>query len=187
MHVTIRPLAEADIESVIALSLRAWAPVFDSFRGVLGEAIYRHLFPDWSAHQAAAVERVLRDEALHTWIAVDPTGAAAGRSATGSTAAAATDSADTGRPVGFVSVVHHDETYAEPNSSEIEMIAVDPAAQRQGIGAALLDHAVDRMRAHGARLAVIGTGGDPGHAPARAAYERAGFTPLPLVRYYRML
>jgi hypothetical protein len=33
----------------------------------------------------------------------------------------------------------------------------------------------------------IGTGGDPGHAPARRTYEAAGFTPLPLVRYYRLL
>ena len=43
------------------------------------------------------------------------------------------------------------------------------------------------MREHGAVLAVIGTGGDPGHAPARAAYEKAGFRPFPQVRYYRML
>ena len=164
MTVAIRPLAESDIDVVVDLSLRAWAPVFDSFRRVLGEAVYRHLFPDWSAHQAAAVERVLRDEAMHTWVADDD-----------------------GRPVGFVSVVHHGPEYDEPNSSEIEMIAVDPGHQRRGIAADLIAFAVDRMREHGAQLAVIGTGGDPGHAPARAAYEQAGFTPLPLVRYYKPL
>ena len=164
MPTSIRPLAEPDIAPVVDLSLRAWAPVFDSFRQVLGEAVYRHLFPDWSAHQAAAVERVLRDEAMHTWVAdVD------------------------GRPVGFVSVVHHGPEYDEPNSSEIEMIAVDPEHQRRGIAADLITFAVDRMREHGSELAVIGTGGDPGHAPARAAYEQAGFTPLPLVRYYKKL
>jgi hypothetical protein len=31
------------------------------------------------------------------------------------------------------------------------------------------------------------TGGDPGHAPARAVYERAGFTLLPVARYFRTL
>lgn len=164
MTATIRPLAESDVDAVVALSLCAWEPVFASFRRELGEAVYRHLFPDWSAHQAAAVERVLRDEAMHTWIADEE-----------------------GRPVGFVSVVHHGPDHDEPDSSEIEMIAVDPGAQRQGIADRLITHAVDRMREHGARLAVIGTGGDPGHAPARAAYEKAGFTALPLVRYYRML
>ena len=110
------------------------------------------------------MERVLRDEAMHTWVADDD-----------------------GRPVGFVSVVHHGPEYDEPNSSEIEMIAVDPADQRRGIAAELIAYAVERMREHGAELAVIGTGGDPGHAPARAAYEQAGFTPLPLVRYYKKL
>ena len=36
-------------------------------------------------------------------------------------------------------------------------------------------------------VAVLVTGGDDGHAPARALYERHGFTGLPLVRYYRAL
>ena len=36
-------------------------------------------------------------------------------------------------------------------------------------------------------IAVVETGGDPGHAPARAAYEAAGFTPLPIARYFRLL
>lgn len=163
MPTTIRPLAGSDIAPVVDLSLRAWAPVFDSFRRVLGEEIYLHLYPEWSAMQAAAVERVLRDEAMHTWVADHD-----------------------GRAVGFVAIVH-DRQEDEPDSSEIEMIAVDPEHQRRGIAADLITHAVDRMREHGSQLAVIGTGGDPGHAPARAAYEQAGFTPLPLVRYYKKL
>lgn len=28
-------------------------------------------------------------------------------------------------------------------------------------------------------LAIVATGGDPGHAPAGATYEKAGFTPAP--------
>jgi ribosomal protein S18 acetylase RimI-like enzyme len=161
--VAIRKLEETDVDAVVALSLRAWAPVFESFRGALGEGIYRHLFPDWSAHQAAAVERVCRDDAMPTWVAEHD-----------------------GRAVGFVAIVH-DRQEDEPDSSEIEMIAVDPEHQRRGIAADLIASAEDRMREHGARLAVIGTGGDPGHAPARAAYEKAGFRPLPLVRYYKLL
>jgi GNAT superfamily N-acetyltransferase len=92
-----------------------------------------------------------------------------------------------GRPVGFVAVVHHDEAHDEPCSGEIEMIAVDPDHQRRGIADQLMARAVDGMRRAGLRLAVVATGGDPGHAPARAAYEKAGFTGLPLVRYYQAL
>jgi hypothetical protein len=34
---------------------------------------------------------------------------------------------------------------------------------------------------------MVETGGDPGHAPARHAYARTGFTPLPVVRYFTPL
>ena len=70
---------------------------------------------------------------------------------------------------------------------EVEMIAVAPAPQRAGIASRLLERAVPAMRARGVPLAVRGTGGDDGHAPARALYERHGFTGLPLVRCYRAL
>ena len=41
---------------------------------------------------------------------------------------------------------------------------------------------MDRITELGLPLAEIGTGGDPGHAPARHVYEKAGFTPVPLVQ-----
>ncbi|MGO9959436.1 MAG: GNAT family N-acetyltransferase [Solirubrobacteraceae bacterium] len=34
---------------------------------------------------------------------------------------------------------------------------------------------------------MVKTGGDPGDAAARATYERAGLTPLPVVRYFESL
>ena len=43
------------------------------------------------------------------------------------------------------------------------------------------------MREQGMDIAIVETGGDPGHAPARAAYEAAGFTLLPVARYFRLL
>ncbi len=36
-------------------------------------------------------------------------------------------------------------------------------------------------------IAALGTGGDPGHGPARALYEALGYTPLPGVRYLKLL
>jgi GNAT superfamily N-acetyltransferase len=159
----IRRLAAADLDDVVALSLRAWTPVFESMRAVLGDTVFGRIYPDWRALQARGVEQVCRS-ATETWVAdVD------------------------GRPVGFAAVVHHDQTYDEPCSGEIEMVAVDPDHQRRGVGDGLIAHALDGMRQAGLRLAVVATGGDPGHAPARAAYEKAGFTALPLVRYYQAL
>ena len=88
-------------------------------------------------------------------------------------------------PVGFVAVRWTEED-ATP-VGEVETIAVAPAHQRTGIAGRLLEHAVSGIRARGVPLAVLGTGGDDGHAPARALYERHGFTALPLVRYDRAL
>lgn len=157
---TIRPLVPEDIPEVVALSLRAWAPVFESFRATLGEQIYRALYPDWLASQARDVETVCRDDAVAVWVAEQD-----------------------GRPVGFVAL----RVNQEEGAGEIDMIAVDPLAQRQGLGTALTSFALRRFREAGLPLAVVATGGDPGHAPARRVYERLGFVGLPLVRYYTRL
>ena len=160
MGPTIRPLGAADIAAVVEFSLRAWAPVFESFRTVLGEPVYQALHPDWATTQARAVEAVCQDEGADVWVAERD-----------------------GRPVGYVAVrIHPDD-----RTGEIEMLAVDPLVQRQGIGTALTRFAVQQLRDAGVRLAVVGTGGDPGHAPARRVYEKAGFIGLPLVRYYARL
>jgi RimJ/RimL family protein N-acetyltransferase len=34
---------------------------------------------------------------------------------------------------------------------------------------------------------VLGTGGDPGHEPARRVYERLGFQLFPSAQYFRVL
>jgi ribosomal protein S18 acetylase RimI-like enzyme len=156
----IRVLREDDIKAVVEFSVRAWRPVFESFGGLLGPKIFEHLYPDWAADQASAVDSTCRAEGNRVWVAeVD------------------------GRPVGFVAVIINDDT----ETGEIYMIAVDPDHQNRGIGSDLVAFAVDRIVERGMTLAEIGTGGDPGHAPARRVYEKAGFTPLPLVRYYKAL
>lgn len=47
-----------------------------------------------------------------------------------------------------------------------------------------MEFAVRRLSEKGTALINVGTGGDPGHAPARALYEVLGFTGVPLVAYY---
>ena len=88
-----------------------------------------------------------------------------------------------GRAIGFVAAKLH----RERELGEIYMIAVDPGAQGQGIGTALTRVATDWLRKAGMRVAMIETGGDRGHAPARRIYEKAGYTPLPAVRFFQSL
>lgn len=72
-------------------------------------------------------------------------------------------------------------------TGEVELLAVHPDHQNRGIGTELNTFALAKMKESGMNLAVVSTGGDPGHAPARASYEKAGYTALPLVRYYKNL
>ncbi len=62
-----------------------------------------------------------------------------------------------------------------------------PEYQNCGIGPQLNLFALQKLKENGMKLAVVGTGGDDGHAPARRSYEKAGYTGLPLVRYYQDL
>jgi ribosomal protein S18 acetylase RimI-like enzyme len=158
----VRPLQERDHEPVVALSLRAWAPVFASMERVLGPSgVFAHSYgADWRVAQREAVLHALRDEAMSVWVA-EVAGAVAG----------------------FVAV----RLDPAERLGEIHMVAVDPDHQGRGVGSALTGFAVDRMREAGMQLAMVETGGDPGHAPARRTYERAGFALWPAARYFKVL
>ncbi len=67
------------------------------------------------------------------------------------------------------------------------MLAVDPQHQREGVGTELMRFATDWLRGRGMRVAMIDTGGDEGHAPARRLYERVDYTLLPVARYFKAL
>lgn len=162
MQRIIRRLVDADVETVVAFSLAACEPVFASLQVELGLEVYGLLFPDWRSAQANAVEAACRTPDNDVWVAV----------------------ADD-RPVGFVAVWFIDEDATR--AGEIHMIAVDPAHHGAGVGASLVQRAVTEIKAQGVDLAVIATGGDAGHAPARALYEKLHFNPLHQVRYYRKL
>ena len=70
---------------------------------------------------------------------------------------------------------------------EIEMVAVDPAHQGVGVGTALTTFALDWIRTSGIAVAMVETGADPGHAPARRTYEKAGMKLVPVARYFKRL
>lgn len=59
--------------------------------------------------------------------------------------------------------------------------------QRRGIATELNRATLDAVKAAGMKTAVAETGGDEGYVPARRAYEKVGYTGLPLVRYFKDL
>ena len=70
---------------------------------------------------------------------------------------------------------------------EVHIVGVDPDAQRTGVGEALVRHAEEWLRDEGMAVVFIGTGGDVGHAPARALYASLGYRPFPVIQHYKLL
>ncbi len=160
MNLQVRPFSGDDMEDVVRLSLLAWAPVFAAFQQVLGSAIYTRIYPDWQRQQRDVVKRVCQDEKMRVWVAEVE-----------------------GILTGFIAY----ELNRADDTGEVELLAVHPDYQNRGIGTELNHFVLTQMKESGMRIAVVGTGGDPGHAPARRSYEKAGYTALPLVRYYQAL
>ena len=157
----IRPFEDRDARAVVGFSLRAWAPVFASLEQVLGSGIFGRLHPDWREDQRRAVEDVCASQKTRVWVAEVDGGA-----------------------VGFVAVEVYD---AARSMGEISMLAVDPDYQGGGIGTALTEFALDRLKDAGMKVAMVETGGDPGHAAARRTYEKAGYVLSPVARYFKNL
>ncbi len=78
-------------------------------------------------------------------------------------------------------------SYPEDSIGEIYMLAVDPDHQGGGIGTALTEFALARIKDARMTVAMVETGGDPGHAAARRTYEKAGYVHLPIARYFKNL
>lgn len=163
MNVRIRQYEPADEDAVVEFAVRAWAPVFASLEEVLGTELFARLHPHeggWAGQQADAVRETLRDAAMRSWVAE------------------AVEAV-----VGFSSA----KLTGDRGIGEVYMLAVDPEHQDGGIGTSLTETATDWLRRSGARVAVVETGGDPGHAPARRVYEKADYTLLPIARYFQAL
>ena len=146
-------------DGIIELSIRAWVPVFPLMQANVPDYVYRAIYPKgWEARQRADVAAILDADDVNIWVAL----------------------------VGDVSVGWVGaRTHAEDRMGEIHILAVDPDWQRKGIAPRLMDCAMDSMRAEGLDIVMVETGGDPGHAPSRATYERAGFERWPVALTFR--
>ena len=167
MSFLIRAYAPSDLPTLHAIRAAAFAPVFASFRSIVG--------PEIAALGLATAEQEQRD--LLDAIASPDSGHAI--------AIAEITAVPNGeKMVGFVSW----KTDIAPGIGEITLNAVHPDHAGKGIGTALYNHALAALKAAGMQLATVGTGGDPSHAPARRAYEKAGFSVhLPSIYMYRKL
>lgn len=159
---SIREFRAGDLPAIQRVRQAAFEPVFRSFRDIVGEAIAPLAFAHADREQATLLDAICRAGSGHQ-VSVATVGDAI---------------------VGFVSFTVH----ADARIGEIGLNAVHPDHAGRGIGTALYEHALARMKDTGVALAMVSTGGDPSHSAARRAYGKAGFGPaLPSVCLYRLL
>ncbi len=161
-ELVIRDVNPDDVGTLCEIAVAAWRPIFASFRQMLGDELFEVVCAGWQEDKARQVRR-----------ACDPTDSTL-------VCVAERD----GQVVGFITF------HADAGSSlgQIGNNAVHPDFQGQGIGPRMYQHACERMRGLGVRFVKVMTGLDPSHAPARRAYEKAGFSiQMSWVDYYRKL
>ena len=162
MSLLIRAYAPADLPTLHAIRAAAFAPVFASFRSIVGPEIAALGLTAAEQEQTDLLDAIARPESGHVLAVAETAGVIAG----------------------FVSW----RPNIAPSVGEITLNAVHPDHSGKGIGTALYEHALSALKAAGMRLATVGTGGDASHAPARRAYEKAGFSVhIPSIYMYRKL
>ncbi|MCG8412959.1 MAG: GNAT family N-acetyltransferase [Pseudomonadales bacterium] len=156
----IREYQETDKQALKDITLRAWEPVFAGLEGSMSKDIYEVFVPDWEAEQMRSLNAVCDDAAIDVIVAEQDQ-----------------------QIVGFAAMSYHPEDYL----GQIYMIGVDPECQQQGIGTTLMEKGIAMIKAKGFSLVMVETGGDPGHASARATYEKMGFELCKVARYLKRI
>ncbi|WP_221930830.1 GNAT family N-acetyltransferase [Telmatospirillum sp. J64-1] len=158
----LRPLEPGDLPRLQQIRKTAFAPVFQSFRDIVGQEIAAIAFTHADAEQAKLLDDLCAPGSGHHVLVLTIGGAVAGF---------VSFTVDTAQRIG-----------------EIGLNAVHPDYSGKGFGTWMYEQVLARMKDQGVILATVSTGGDAAHAPARRAYEKAGFGPvIPSLSLYRLL
>ncbi|MBM4265004.1 MAG: GNAT family N-acetyltransferase [Deltaproteobacteria bacterium] len=146
----LRPARADEQPALQEIRRLAFAPIFASFRSLLGDELYALVQAREDAAQGDLLASLLAPDSAWEVHVVEVSDVV----------------------VGFVSIHLNPET----RNGEVGLNAVHPEHAGRGIGTAMYEFALARMREAGMQAATVSTGGDSSHAPARRAYEKAGFT-----------
>ena len=146
-----REVREDETETIADIAVRAWTPIYESRRPVMGDEFFSRYHKDWRRDKGDQVRNAARARPGTVWVTeID------------------------GRIVGFTTF-RIDE---EKGYGEICNNAVDPEFQGKGIGTQQHREVLNVFREKGLTHATVHTGLDPAHAAARKSYEKLGFKPM---------
>ena len=144
----IRPYKKDDLEIMVQIAYKAWAKIFEGFRKDLGEDLYNILYNIPSQDKRVQLTNFM--EKYPDWCFICERN---------------------GKVVGFA-------TFYLDNDRKVGLLlnnAADPECGEKGVGQEMYQAVFERFKAEGMRAAMVTTGLDDAHGPARKAYERAGF------------
>lgn len=157
----IRKYKESDMETICAIARRAYNDIFEGFEKEIGKDALDIWIPDAKNSKNAQLKWMA--EKNPQWLYICERN---------------------GKIVGFI-MFHLDY---ERKLGTIGNNASDPLAGEKGVGQEMYAFALEFFRKEGMKMAMVHTGLDEAHLPARKAYERAGFDrTVPEVLYFKML
>ena len=147
-ELTIGPSRKEEMEEICAIAKVAWELIHDAMVSMVGDDLHESISGDWRSIKAEQIRNQYRQNP--SWVLAVRDGQSV---------------------AGFV-------TFGLDEKKSLGTIrnnAVSPDYQGRGIGTAMYRHVLDLFRKSGMSYATVSTGLDPGHAPARKAYEKVGF------------
>ncbi len=161
-NIIVREGTKEDIDAVEQIAIAAWEGIYAGYQSQLGDEVYEKYFTsDWRKVKAAGIRRTVEAGSAKLYVTEKD-----------------------GKIAAFIIFI----TDKEKKTGIISNNAVNPAYQGFGIGSAQYRYVFDLMREEGIGYVTVTTGLDEAHAPARRAYEKAGFSKqLHNVTYYKKL
>ncbi|MDF3128759.1 GNAT family N-acetyltransferase [Kiritimatiellaeota bacterium B1221] len=145
----LRPCQPEDVPRIMDIGQRAWAPIRAMQKKELGDALYAHLNPNPETEKGRQIAEHAQNYPQWTWVCERE-----------------------GPLLGFITFfIDRDKRVGEILNN-----AVDPELGLKGVGQFMYRGVLNYFREKELFCAKVQTGLDEAHAPARRAYERAGFT-----------
>jgi ribosomal protein S18 acetylase RimI-like enzyme len=144
----IRPYAPADLPAIVDIGNMAWREIYRMLGRCYGDELFRLLVPDADSVKGEQIRAHCQSHP--DWVLICEEG---------------------GLICGFVTF----RLDPDRGIGEIGNNAVRPELRGQGLAQQLYAAALGQFRQAGLRFAKVHTGMDEAHAPARRAYEKAGF------------
>ena len=145
-----RAATEGDLDRIGEIIRQVWDPIFALHEDNLGEDLFSVVCSNWPDRMKASVGRHLAQNP--DWIFV-------------------VESSEIGEVIAFIQFLLGGET----GVGIVGLNAVAPECQGQGIGTMMYTFVLNRFREEGLKYAQVRTGLNDAQAPARRAYEKAGF------------